>query len=248
MMNRYIIILLLTTTMTSLYAQEKQQAKWEYDIKIGLNIGGNSPLPLPVEIREIKSYSPTFAPSIGADITHHLNKRWGITSGIKLEKKGMSTKARVKNYRTEIVENGNKLKGNWTGNVKTKTTGYYLTLPLLCTYRASEKINIKAGVFLSYLLDGEMSGYVNNGYLRKDNPTGDKVVFDSKTKGTYDFSDEMRKFNWGLQAGADYRITKKLKLFADLAWGLNDTMKDSFKTITFSMYPIYFNLGIGYNL
>ena len=31
---------------------------WEYEVKAGVNIGGASPLPLPVEIRDIKSYSP----------------------------------------------------------------------------------------------------------------------------------------------------------------------------------------------
>ncbi len=33
---------------------------WEYEVKAGVNIGGASPLPMPVEIREISSYSPKF--------------------------------------------------------------------------------------------------------------------------------------------------------------------------------------------
>ncbi len=248
-MKRFAIIFLLATTaIITIKAQDEKHPQWEYDIKLGFNVGGNSPLPLPVEIRKIKSYSPTFAPSIQIGATRWFNSKWGLTSGIKLEKKGMSTQAKVKNYKTEIVENGNKLKGNWTGNVKTKVTSCNLTIPLLCTYRANEKINIKAGAFLSYLIDGEMNGYVNDGYLRKNDPTGDKVVFDDKTKGTYDFSDEMRKLIFGLQAGAEYSFAEKFKLYADLTWGVNDTMKDDFKTITFSMYPIYMNIGLGYTL
>ena len=35
-----------------------EQNGWEYEVKAGVNIGGASPLPMPVEIREISSYSP----------------------------------------------------------------------------------------------------------------------------------------------------------------------------------------------
>ena len=34
---------------------------------------------------------------------------------------------------------------------------------------------MKAGAYFSYLMDGDFSGHVYEGYLRKDDPTGEKV-------------------------------------------------------------------------
>ncbi len=43
----------------------------------------------------------------------------------------MRTKAEVKNYGMEIIgEDGNRLKGNWTGGVRTKVQNSYLTIPI----------------------------------------------------------------------------------------------------------------------
>ena len=39
---------------------------------------------------------------------------------------------------------------------------------------------------------------------------------------TYDFSGDLRKFQWGVQAGVDWQAFKHLKVHADLNWGLND--------------------------
>lgn len=51
----------------------------EYEVKAGFNIGGTSPLPLPVEIRSINSYSPTVAVAIEGNVTKWLDtqKKWG---------------------------------------------------------------------------------------------------------------------------------------------------------------------------
>ena len=65
-------------------------------------------------------------------------------------------------------------------------------------------------------------------------------------KDIYDFSDDLRHFQWGLQVGAGWRAFKHLNVYADLTWGLNDIFKSDFNTITFAMYPIYLNIGFGY--
>ena len=55
-----------------------------------------------------------------------------------------------------------------------------------------------------------------------------------------------RKFQWGVQAGVDWKAFKHLKVHADLNWGLNDIFNKDFKTVTFDMYAIYLNVGFGY--
>lgn len=239
-------ILALTVGIFAASAQESDR-KWEFDARVGVNIGGTSPLPLPREIRKIESYSPQFSPSVEINATRLINSRWGIGSGIRVEKKAMSTHAQVKDYRTEIIgEGGNKLRGNWTGDVHTNVENWYISIPVQALYRLNSRIEFTGGLFAAYLIDGSFDGYVNDGYLRKDNPTGDKIVFDKKDKGTYDFSNEINSLSWGVQAGAHWSATRHIRLSAQLTWGVNELFKSNFKTISFSMYPIYLNIAAGY--
>ena len=222
---------------------------WEYEIKAGVSIGGSAPLPLPREIRSIDSYNPTLAISLEANATKWFGetKQWGVITGVRFENKNMTTKATTKNYSMEIISyDGNRMKGNWTGGVETKVRNAYVTIPVLAGYRLSNRVNLKAGAYVSYLMDGEFSGQVYDGYLREGDPTGDKINFRDGAIATYDFSDDLRNFAWGLQAGVDWKAFKHLKVFADLTWGLNDIFQKDFETVTFSMYPIYLNVGFGY--
>ena len=53
---------------------------------------------------------------------------------------------------------------------------------------------MKAGVYASHILEGEFSGNVYDGYLREENPTGDKVSIEGDKSAKYDFSEELRHF------------------------------------------------------
>lgn len=249
-------LLLLASLSFSAGAQMSQTQKiinaaikgWQIELRAGYNIGGTSPLPLPAEIREIKSYSPSVGFSGEVDIERWFGaqRKWGTVIGVKLENKNMETDARVKNYGMEIISEGAKASGRWTGGVKTSVRNTFLTFPVLAAYKVHPRTNLKFGAFFSYLIEGKFTGYVYDGYLRNGDPTGEKATFTGDARADYDFSDDLRKFQWGLQVGADWEAFKHLKIYGDLSWGLNDAFPDSFKTITFSMYPIYFNVGLGY--
>lgn len=223
---------------------------WEYSLKAGFNIGGTSPLPLPEEIRKIDSYSPGMSVSIEGNATKWVDekKRWGVTVGLRLENKSMTTEATVKNYNMKIINtNGGVLEGLWTGGVKTKVKNSYLTIPVLANYKISSRWKLVAGPYVSYMTDGDFSGHVYEGHLRTPDPTGSRVTFEGESIATYNFSDELRKFQWGLQFGGEWRAFKHLNVYADLTWGMNDIFKEDFNTITFAMYPIYLNIGFGYS-
>ena len=250
-------IVLVGCMQTALYAQENQNRTlinaalhgWEYEIRAGVSIGGTSPLPLPVEIRSIDAYNPTLAFMLEGNAIKWLGKtkKWGVITGVRLETKNMITKATVKNYGMEIIgEDGNRLKGNWTGGVRTKVQNSYLTIPILAAYKLNQRVNLKAGAYFSYLMDGDFSGHVYEGYLRKDDPTGEKVNFNNGAIASYDFSSDLRNFQWGAQLGVDWKAFKHLKVYADLNWGMNDIFNKDFKTITFDMYAVYLNVGFGY--
>ena len=127
---------------------------WEYSIKAGLSIGGTSPLPLPKEIRSIDSYAPNIAIAIEGNTTKWFgkDKKWGMTAGIRLENKTMTTEATVKNYGMKIINtNGGELQGLWTGGVKTKVKNSYLTIPVLANYKISDRWKVSLGPYVSYM-------------------------------------------------------------------------------------------------
>ncbi len=219
---------------------------WQIELRGGYNMGGTSPIPLPAEIRKIKSYKPSTGFSGEADFTRYFDKKWGFQFGVRVENKDMETDAQVKNYGMRILVDGAEASGRWTGGVKTSVTNSFLSFPLLGVYKVHPRTNIKLGVFLSYLIKGRFTGYVYDGYLRNGDPTGEKATFADGATATYDFSNDLRKFQWGAEAGVDWEAFKHLKLYADLTWGLNSAFPKSFDTITFNMYPIYFNVGVGY--
>ena len=76
---------------------------------------------MPREIRKIESYNPTLALGLEANATKWISedKKWGIRLGVRVEGKGMKTKAEVKNYLTEIKQDNSKVRGYYTGKVQT---------------------------------------------------------------------------------------------------------------------------------
>lgn len=251
-MKKYSILFLFLLASVFTYAQEdttkgliwSKERGIEYSIKAGFNIGGTSPLPLPEEIRSIRGYNPTLAIGIEANITKWLTNRWGLETGIRFETKGMKTKARVKNYNMEMIEkDGGYMQGRWTGLIETKVNNTYISIPLAATYKLTSRWKLQGGLFFSYMTDGEFTGTAYDGYLRNIDPTGVKVYVD---EATYDFSDDLRNFQWGAQLGAEWRAFKHLSVNANLTWGFSDIFKSKFDVITFSMYPVYLNIGFGY--
>ncbi len=252
--KKYILVVFSMLAMTGTMAArnfDNDSTKWydfEYEVNAGTNIGGAAPIPIPAVIRHISSYNPKLNLQIGATVTKWLGreKRWGVAVGLRFENKGMQTKARVKNYGMEIIQDGKKLVGRWTGMVQTKYLSQQMIIPITGVFRINPRLKVNLGPFLSYAFSNTFDGYVYDGYLREGDPTGDKVVFEGDSKATYDFSENMRKFQWGVQGGVSWAAYKHLVVNANLAWGCNNIFESSFKTVSFNLYPIYLNLGFGY--
>lgn len=222
-----------------------------YQLRVGVNIGGFTPIPLPAEIRALKSFNPMLNISIEGNVIYWLKQSphsWGFRTGIRLENKGMKADSRVKNYGMEIIGGeGEKVAGNWTGGVSTHAANSYITVPTLVAYKVNDRWSFSGGFFWSLLVDKNFSGYVFDGYLREGGPTGDKVVFEDGKTASYDFSNDLRHFSYGIQAGTAWQISKHINVFGDLSFGVNDMFKPEFKTISFKMQPVYVNLGAGYS-
>ena len=219
---------------------------WHVRLSAGFNVGGTSPLPLPREIRSIEGFNPGLNIALEGAVQKRFDKsKWGMLIGVRLESKGMSTDASTKNYHMEAVnaDGSGRIVGAWTGKVKTEVHNNYLTFPILATYTFNDRWSLSAGPYLSWMFDGEFTGEAYDGYIRDQNPTGEKAEV---TSATYDFSSDLRKFHWGLQAGGEFKAYRHLSVFANLQWGLNGIFPSDFSSVTFDLYPIYATVGFSY--
>ncbi|EKB04462.1 porin family protein [Myroides odoratimimus] len=258
-LKNIITLSFVVLSITTLKAQESHDIKsnyfkefftenMDYQVRAHFSIGGSSPLGLPEEIRRIDSYNPGLQLGIEANATKWLtdDKQWGVRLGLRFEGKGMTTKATVKNYKTEIIQGGDKVAGYYTGKVKTKVRNTYLTVPVNVVYSINDNWNIYGGLYFSALIDKTFDGHVSDGYLREGIPTGEKLTFTGDSRATYDFSDEVRKFQWGTQVGAEWKMNNHFFLLGELSYGFNGVLNSDFDAISFSMHNIYLNLGFGY--
>lgn len=257
-MKKYIKTLLtlfaLCVTLMPVKAQKLLENN-SYYVRLGYNVGGTAPVGMPATIRSLSRY--TLQPNllIGADVQKNLSGRWGMMIGLHVEQKDMDVDARVKSYHMAMVQGAQRIEGVFTGQVVSEVTLGVVTVPLQATYDLSSKVRLKAGPYVSFVYQKDFSGYAYDGYLREGSPTGTKVLVgttgedgDEHPRGTYDFSDSMRKLHVGIDVGADWYFSRRWGASLDLAWGLNGVFKSSFDVIDDTLYPIYANVGVTYKI
>lgn len=217
--------------------------------RVGYNVGGTAPIGMPATIRHLNSYTPQLAPAVGVDVLVP-NDGWrGFLTGVRIERKAMEEDARVKNYHMEITQAGQTLAGMFTGDVTTRSSQWMATVPLQAVWRVN-RVNVKFGPYASWVFAKDFSGWAHNGYLRVDDPTGAKVELGEadNERGNYDFDEHVRDWQVGLALGADWRLTRRIGVYADLNWGITGVMKSDFRTIEQTLYPIYGQVGVTYRI
>ncbi len=223
---------------------------YSYYARAAYNLGGTAPIGMPSTIRKMNSYSlrPNFM--LGVDAFHPFNDRWGIMFGLHFENKGMKVDATVKNYHMKMVQGGEFIEGMFTGRVMTQVDQSLGTIPVQATYDLSDKVRLKLGPYFSYVSSHKFSGYAYDGYLREGSPTGPKIELgnDANSRGDFDFSGDMRNWQFGIDAGVDWYFSKRWGGFAGLTWGLSEVFKKNFSAIEQPMYPIYGEIGLIYQL
>lgn len=221
-----------------------------YIVRLGYNIGGTAPIGMPATIRELNKFKiqPNF--TLAFDAQKDFWGRWGLLMGVHFEDKGMEVDATVKNYHMAIIQGGDKMEGYYTGRLVTEVDQGMLTVPIQATYRVNKNLLLKLGPYISYVSTRKFSGYVYDGYLRNVVPTGEKINIGNteNTRGNYDFSEDMRSFQFGIDAGIDWQIYRRWGAYADLQWGVTGVHKSSFKTIEQTLYPIFGTVGVIFRL
>lgn len=221
-----------------------------YMVRLGYSLGGTAPVGMPATIRSLDKYTPTNNTLLGLDAYKPLTEKWGLQAGFHYQNKGMKTDAKVKGYSMEMRRGDETLSGLFTGNVVTEVDEWMVTLPLQVTYNVSPNLRLKFGPYFSYVLSNNFSGYAYDGYLRVGDPTGDKVELGhvEGERGDYDFTEDLRHWQFGLDLGADWFFSNHFGAYAGLSWGLTNIFRKDFHVIEQSLYPIYGSIGLTYKL
>lgn len=229
---------------------QNDTGKLQLKARVGYNIGGTAPLGLPASIRSIESFKLTPNFMAGFDAMYPLTERLGLQAALHVEVKDMDGEVTTKGYHMKVKMDDDELEGVYTGHVRQKVRQRMFTIPLQLTCELSQKVQLKAGPYVSLLFTREFSGYASDGYMRKDDPTGVKVVMGSREGewATYDFSDDMRRCQMGVAVGIDWAFYRRLGLSADLTWGLTGIHRGDFKTVEQTLYPIYGTIGLFYRI
>lgn len=217
---------------------------WQFRLGAGYLLGGTAPLPIPAEIRAIEGFNPGLNLSIEGSIQKDFGKSgFGLQLGLRFDTKGMTTDATTKNYYMVMKSGSGEISGSWYGKVKTHVSNTYVSVPVLATYSIGERWTVMAGVYGSYLLKGTFDGEAYDGYLRQGGPTGDQMPINN---APYDFSKDLNKWYWGVQAGAEYKLYSHLAIFANVQWGMNGIFPENYSCIPFALKPIYATIGANY--
>lgn len=221
-----------------------------YMVRLGYSLGGTAPVGMPATIRSLDKFTPTNNTLLGLDAYKPLTEKWGLQAGFHYQNKGMKTDAKVKGYSMEMRRGDETLSGLFTGNVVTEVSEWMVTLPLQAAYNVSPKLRLKFGPYFSYVLSNNFSGYAYDGYLRVGDPTGDKVELGhvEGERGDYDFTEDLRHWQFGLDLGADWFFSNHFGAYAGLSWGLTNIFRKDFHVIEQSLYPIYGSIGLTYKL
>ena len=241
-----LIGLALITSLPS--AAQTDTRKLQLKARVGYSIGGTAPLGLPATIRSIESFRLTPNFMVGVDGMYRLSEKFGLQAALHYEIKDMDGEVTTKGYHMKVKMDEDELEGLYTGHVSQIVRQRMITIPVQLTYELGKSLQLKAGPYLSLLLSKEFYGYASDGYLRKDDPTGVKVVMGSQEGewATYDFSDDMRSCQMGVTVGIDWAFYRRLGLSADLSWGLTGIHRGDFKTVEQTLFPIYGTIGFFY--
>jgi len=211
---------------------------WDFSAKIGINLGGTMPRPMPNNIVKVESYNPSIAPTIEAVALRWISDKVGVSAGIRSDNKGMKSTAKVQEYAINFGE----LNGTFKGIVNTEINFNYVGLPILTHYAFTENFSVYAGIYYAYLLSGEFKGSVNDGKL--NDGSGIPPDIDHRE---YDFSSELRNYDAGLSIGLNFLpYNEHLLLSFDFNYGLLSVFPSDFNGIADDMQNVYGKFSVGY--
>jgi len=210
----------------------------------GSNWGATTSFGTPQETRKINTSKMYYNYVFGTDLTQMFSSKWGMTTGLRFERKANGSSVEMKNFLTTVTlaGAGTPTHGYFTGKNKCKNDNKYLTIPLLAVYRANADWDFRFGGYFSYAVSRCYTGEATDGKIR-ETPL---VPATAVTYSTSDFSDDITKYDIGIQVGTVHKVWKQLYVTMDIDWGLVNTLDSPRSGMTMNVYNLYYCMGLGW--
>lgn len=226
-----------------------EKKPWHLKLTVGYQLGAATPFSLPPSIRKIKGWSPLFNPSLGMEWAKKTSHKITLAAGLRLSWKGALVKSQVQHYYTTITtfddHSEETFQGVFSGDNETRMHNVYITVPIYFMMPVSGTWNVKGGMYTSVLLHGKFNGSVSNGYIRKGDALGEKVII---PHADFDFSKELNSVDYGLLLGVEKSLRKQFFLYSDVSVGLSPLFPKSFQSVDLRLHQVYVEVGGGVKL
>ena len=246
-------------------------------LRLGYSIGGTIPIDFPAEMRALNSYSPKVNYQFGIDYEHMLTDKYGLQLGLYLERRGFKSEVEMRHYDITLEQGGEKIKGPFSGNVVIEIVQIGVTIPVQATWHPDERWTLRLGPYVSYIHDRSFQGYAYgkkvydadgkwtgsfDAYIRRDEIRGEKVEIGDIYKdeagnvvdkrGTFsgeDYNSYLRRLQYGVDMGAEFKINRSWGAYADFSFGLNSAFNGKEgNPVSMALHPTYLTVGLTYRL
>lgn len=214
-------------------------------------------MPFPSSRLDIKGVTLKLNPQLGANIIYNIDERWGVGTGLTIDWKSMNVRTRVHDVYSSVtvptaiegIPAGAVLYGHIQGRATTKTNMIYLTQPLYATYRISPQWQVRLGGYVAEAVKREFKGSVKEVSIVADKINGNPVngVEKDIPYATYDFSKHVRKVEFGLLTGGEFRLNDQIGFYTNFTWALNPYFSGE-NPVDFTTRNLFGNLGVTYRL
>ena len=228
-------------------------------------------------MRALNSYSPKVNYQFGIDYERMLTDKYGLQLGLYLERRGFKSEVEMRHYDITLEQGGEKIKGPFSGNVVIEIVQIGVTIPVQATWHPDERWTLRLGPYVSYIHDRSFQGYAYgkkvydadgkwtgsfDAYIRRDEIRGEKVEIGDIYKdeagnvvdkrGTFsgeDYNSYLRRLQYGVDMGAEFKINRSWGAYADFSFGLNSAFNGKEgNPVSMALHPTYLTVGLTYRL
>ena len=268
-------VAIVPSDSTSIMAESP--VKPRLSIRLGYSIGGTIPIDFPAEMRALNSYSPKVNYQFGIDYERMLTDKYGLQLGLYLERRGFKSEVEMRHYDITLEQGGEKIKGPFSGNVVIEIVQIGVTIPVQATWHPDERWTLRLGPYVSYIHDRSFQGYAYgkkvydadgkwtgsfDAFIRRDEIRGEKVEIGDIYKdeagnvvdkrGTFsgeDYNSYLRRLQYGVDMGAEFKINRSWGAYADFSFGLNSAFNGKEgNPVSMALHPTYLTVGLTYRL
>lgn len=241
----YIMLSVLVLLGFDLRAQETSGVSIRWGATAGLNFGATAPLPIPQEITKVHAWYPNTNGVVGLwGRMRFGSSRWGLHFGVESERKAFSATTSVTNLPIHLPGmSSDAPEFKFSGIQHSELRSSYLTLPITATFSTKrEKFVFQLGMYHSLLLSGDFQVKVDGDGTIDGNP------FMPGKIPSFDFSDYIAAYDFGLRLGAEYFFTKRVGVAMRFNFALTPAIKEEFRAIPNRMHHLYGMIGASYRL